>query len=322
MRALVRIKQPRSQGAENLYSGLSLIIIFTLLAGCSGHQTQEQIQANRYHIKKDGKGLWDVDVSSLPDAIPRPPEGKVKTAPYSWKGVSYVPLPTAAGYQKEGVASWYGVKFHGYKTANGEMYDMYSMSAAHKTLPLPSYVRVTNLENSRSVVVRVNDRGPFHGNRLIDLSWAAAKKLGYQDKGTARVRIEGIDTSPEGMLALGKERKQGGQKVARSSHVDNRVTAQKSDKKSMDSRFELPDQSLIYLQVAALSRQDAATDLKKKLLNVTSTPVTIVSGDDALFRVWVGPFGSEQDLLGLQEILQGASMAKGYRVYETVSGSN
>ena len=100
------------------------------------------------------------------------------------------------------LASWYGVKFHGYKTANGEVYDMYGMTAAHKTLPLPSYVRVTNLTNSRSVIVRVNDRGPFHGNRLIDLSWAAAKKLGYHDKGTARVRIEGIDTSPEGLLAL------------------------------------------------------------------------------------------------------------------------
>ncbi|MFP3519286.1 septal ring lytic transglycosylase RlpA family protein, partial [Pseudomonas sp. SIMBA_077] len=92
-----------------------------------------------------------------------------------------------------GTASWYGTKFHGQNTANGEVYDLYGMSAAHKTLPLPSYVKVTNLDNNRSVILRVNDRGPFYSDRIIDLSYAAAKKLGYAETGTARVKVEGID---------------------------------------------------------------------------------------------------------------------------------
>ncbi len=99
-------------------------------------------------------------------------------------------MPSGKGYKVEGLASWYGAKFHGHLTSNGETYDMYSMSAAHKTLPLPSYVRVTNLANNKSVVVRVNDRGPFHPDRVIDLSYAAAYRLDMLKTGTAKVRLE------------------------------------------------------------------------------------------------------------------------------------
>jgi rare lipoprotein A len=102
-------------------------------------------------------------------------------------------LATSSGYKAEGLASWYGTAFHGRETANGEIYSMYGMTAAHKTLPLPCYARVTNLANGRQVVVRVNDRGPFHGDRLIDLSWVAARKLGFARQGTARVRVEGLE---------------------------------------------------------------------------------------------------------------------------------
>jgi rare lipoprotein A len=96
------------------------------------------------------------------------------------------------GYKAEGVASWYGQKFHGYYTSNGEIFNMYDMTAAHKTLPLPSFVKVTNLENGKSAIVRVNDRGPFHDDRIIDLSYAAAYRLGYHNQGTAKVQIEAI----------------------------------------------------------------------------------------------------------------------------------
>ncbi len=101
-------------------------------------------------------------------------------------------LDSSEGYIERGIASWYGKKFHGRRTSSGDPYDMYAMTAAHKRLPLPTYVKVTNLENGRSTVVRVNDRGPFHGGRIIDLSYAAAVKLGYQDKGTARVVVEAL----------------------------------------------------------------------------------------------------------------------------------
>ena len=146
---------------------------------------------NRPH--KDGAPWWDVDVSRIPDAIPMPHYGPVKASPYTVFGKQYYPIPDARRYQAVGPASWYGTKFHGQATANGETYDLYGMTAAHKTLPLPSYVRVTNLENGKSAILRVNDRGPFYSDRIIDLSFAAAKKLGYAESGTARVKVEGID---------------------------------------------------------------------------------------------------------------------------------
>ena len=146
---------------------------------------------NRPH--RDGAPWWDVDISRIQDAVPTVHNGAYKASPYTVFGKKYFPLSDSTSYKAVGPASWYGTKFHGQATANGETYDLYAMSAAHKTLPLPSYVRVTNLENGKSVIVRVNDRGPFYSDRIIDLSFAAAKKLGYAEKGTAQVKVEGID---------------------------------------------------------------------------------------------------------------------------------
>ena len=108
-------------------------------------------------------------------------------------GKRYYVKDSAKGYVEQGIASWYGTKFHGRRTSSGETYDMYAMTAAHKTLPLPTYARVTNLENGRSVMVKVNDRGPFHQNRIIDLSYSAATRLGIVKTGTGRVEVEAID---------------------------------------------------------------------------------------------------------------------------------
>ena len=270
----------------------SLVVALLSLTGCANRKTQEQIQAERYHINQDRAHL-NVDVADLPDAVPRAPEGTVKKAPYSLNGKTYRPRETAAGYQKKGIASWYGTKFHGYKTANGEIYDMYAMSAAHKTLPLPSYARVTNLANGRSVIVRVNDRGPFHGNRLIDLSWAAAKKLGYQSRGIANVVVEGIDTSPEGMLAF-----------------------QQNQNARIISGTDADD--LLYLQVAALGSKSSALDLKQRLLTLTETSVQVVAPteDDKLFRVRIGPLSSEQELERMRADLREASLGPGLRIYD------
>jgi rare lipoprotein A len=112
--------------------------------------------------------------------------------PYTVLGKRYTPMLDESGYSEEGIASWYGRKFHGYHTSNGEVYDMFAMTAAHKTLPLPSFLRVTNMSNGKSVIVRVNDRGPFHDDRIIDLSYAAAYKLGYYTHGTAKVKLEAV----------------------------------------------------------------------------------------------------------------------------------
>ena len=131
------------------------------------------------------------------DAFPEPevreePRARTGNRSYSVLGKRYQVLDSAADYVEEGGASYYGNKFHGRRTSSGEVYDMYAFTAAHKTLPLPSYARVTNLDNGKSVVVKVNDRGPFHPGRIIDLSYAAAVKLGYREKGTARVEVRAL----------------------------------------------------------------------------------------------------------------------------------
>ncbi len=148
----------------------------------------------------DGLPRESVDVSSVPDAQPKtePRSRYGNPASYMVHGKRYYTLKTSGGYRERGIASWYGTKFHGRRTSSGEPYDMYAMTAAHKTLPLPTYVRVTNLENQRSVVLRVNDRGPFHPNRIIDLSYTAAWKLGILSKGTGFVEVLALDPrSPE-----------------------------------------------------------------------------------------------------------------------------
>ncbi len=136
-----------------------------------------------------------VNIDTITDAVPQPePLSATGNAPYKVFGVRYVPMSQSRGYAENGIASWYGTKFHGRKTSSGEPYDMFGMTAAHKTLPLPTYARVQNLDNGKSVIVKVNDRGPFANNRLIDMSYVAAQKLGMVRTGTARVRVTAIDT--------------------------------------------------------------------------------------------------------------------------------
>ena len=136
-----------------------------------------------------------LDFDAIPDAVPREEfksrSGNPET--YVIDGVTYRVMDTSAGYREEGIASWYGGYFHGRRTSSGDVYDMYQMTAAHKSLPLPTYVRVTNQENGRSVVLRVNDRGPFVEDRIIDLSYTAATKLGMAEQGTARVEVVALD---------------------------------------------------------------------------------------------------------------------------------
>jgi rare lipoprotein A len=146
------------------------------------------------YYKDDGPGENPpANLDSIPDAVPKlEPLARFSNRPYSVFGVEYVPAATLRPYRERGIASWYGRKFHNQKTSNGEIYDMYGMTAAHPTLPLPSYARVTNVSNGKSVVVRVNDRGPFHPGRVIDLSYAAAYRIGIAQKGSGVVEVESI----------------------------------------------------------------------------------------------------------------------------------
>lgn len=146
----------------------------------------------------DGAPAASVDFSRIPDAVPRwEPYGKSGNPPsYEVYGKRYNVMASGEGYLERGQASWYGTKFHGRATSSGEPYDLYAMTAAHKTLPLPTYAEVTNLENGRRIVVRINDRGPFNDERLLDLSYAAAGKLGILGKGVGRVEVRSITTNP------------------------------------------------------------------------------------------------------------------------------
>lgn len=149
------------------------------------------------YYQDDGPGdNPPADLERIPDAEPKPePLHRFANNPYIVLGRTYVPDVSGRPYVAEGIASWYGRKFHGKPTSSGEPYDMYAMTAAHPTLPIPSYARVTNLQNGKSVIVRINDRGPFHSDRLIDLSYTAAYKLGLVQSGSGRVRVESIDAT-------------------------------------------------------------------------------------------------------------------------------
>jgi len=142
---------------------------------------------------EDGPGAPPGNLDRIADARPRSePLNRGANSPYTALGRKYVPYQSLTPYRQRGIATWYGRKFHGKPTSSGERYDMYAMTAAHTILPIPSYARVTNLSNGRSIVVRVNDRGPFHPERIIDLSYAAAYKLGFVNAGSARVEVEAI----------------------------------------------------------------------------------------------------------------------------------
>ncbi|MDN3609298.1 septal ring lytic transglycosylase RlpA family protein [Vibrio ostreicida] len=159
----------------------------TLLAGCSSTPSK------RYSIDDDIAPEAPISVEHIEDAHPQyEPYSLGGNSDYTLRGQRYQIIKQPEGFQQEGKASWYGKKFHGHKTSNGEVYDMYSMTAAHKTLPIPSYVKVTNKDNNKTAIVRINDRGPFHPGRIIDLSFAAATKLDVIKTGTANVAIEVI----------------------------------------------------------------------------------------------------------------------------------
>lgn len=170
------------------------------LAGCASQQSwqmsdTDKYQATRYQVDQDYTPVQQLKAEDIADAIPRkdPITKAGNKSPYSVRGQTYYVRDTHKGYKAQGGASWYGMKFHGHKTSNGELYSVYGMTAAHKTLPIPSYAKVTNLVNGKTAIVRVNDRGPFHPGRIIDLSYAAATKLGFVNQGSTQVEVEAID---------------------------------------------------------------------------------------------------------------------------------
>ena len=205
---------------------------------------------------------------------------------YEVFGKTYRVMENSLGYREIGIASWYGTKFHGNLTANGETYDMYGMSAAHKALPLPTFVKVTNLDNGKNVVLRVNDRGPFHDDRVVDLSWEAARQLGFDHQGTAPVVVEALD------------------------------------KLNYPGRTRAEASSSFYLQVGAFSDADGAKSLLSEIRKLmdkngyTFNVRALVSEIDTgvLHKVWIGPIYNELHEHELTAIIEAVGMGSPLKV--------
>lgn len=214
-----------------------------------------------------------VDIASIPDVVPREePRSKFGNPQvYTVAGISYRTMASSEGHVERGLASWYGTKFHGRRTSSGEPYDLYSMTAAHKTLPLPTYVEVTNLKNGRKLVVKVNDRGPFHQGRIIDLSYAAAQKLGITSTGPVEIRAITPGSPPSAQMA----------------------TQLSSEPPPTDAR-----ETKLYLQVGAFVERGKAEQLRSRLQEHASSNIQISPSKKAqstIYRVRIGPLASVEE---------------------------
>lgn len=243
-----------------------------LLASCASGPSK---------LSQDGAPSYKIDVSKIPNAIPKvePRSRYGNPKNYRVNGKTYHIMSSGIGYKERGIASWYGTKFHGQYTSSREPYNMLAMTAAHKTLPIPAYVRVTNLENDRQIIVKVNDRGPFAANRLIDLSYAAAKKLGIIQKGTGLVEIETINPN---------------QSNAATQYATEQVTQTKH-------KLNHPH-PILYMQIGAFSSEANASQLASRVRRLTARAVHIKSNRSTgrvLYRVLIGPLTdvSESDEL-------------------------
>lgn len=251
-------------------SRLLLVLLCALaLPACSNFNAKPGSSGSGpYEMDSDAAPLPEQipqDVVNTPDAVPKdePKSTSGNASTYEVFGQTYEVRKSAENFRERGYASWYGRKFHGHKTASGERYDMFAMTAAHKTLPLPTYVRVTRVETGKSIVVKVNDRGPFHKGRIIDLSYAAAAKLGMLGHGEALVEIEAVKPGQED---------------------DKRVV-------------QAPPPQRGWLQIAAYTDPINAIALREELSNAGVAPIEIWSSgqeDEPLHRVVAGPFADEE----------------------------
>jgi rare lipoprotein A len=238
------------------------------------------------YYKDDGPGAYvPPNLEAVPDAVPKPePLHRFANRPYEVFGRNYVPMLRVEPFRQRGTGSWYGRRYHGSSTSSGEPYDMYAMTAAHPTLPIPSYARVTNVVTGTSVVVRVNDRGPFHSERIVDLSYTAAWKLGYVEAGSAPVQVEAL--LPEGTQVA-------------ASPAQMRAEPMKPLASGGDTG--------IFLQLGAFGSQANAETFRSRISrDLTWLADTIqVRLADGLFKLQLGPYRSEQEARATAERIRG-----------------
>ena len=264
-------------------------------AGCAGPATRETPSepAKREPTSEPRRGAYYKDdgpgenppanLASIPDAVPKAePLHRFANRPYQVFGKDYVPFAAHGPFRQRGIASWYGKRFHGGLTSSGERYDMYAMTAAHPTLPVPSYARVTNVSNGRSVVVRINDRGPFHADRVVDLSYTAAHRLGYVDVGSTLVDVEAIVPGAATLAAAPPP-------AASSTSQD--VTLAQAPAKG------------VYLQLGAFSVRENAEVFRSRMIREfawLSETIQVIAAE-SLFRLHVGPYRTPDEARAIAE---------------------
>jgi rare lipoprotein A len=285
----------------SLSTVIGTVLMLSQLSGCSSTSSSRRPVATApaptsggYVMKpypRKGGGFYKDDglpsqipenIDQIPNAMPRlEPLRNAANKPYTVLGMSFTPMTSLQPFSQQGIGSWYGTKFNGLKTSNGDTYDMFAMTAAHPTLPLPCYVKVTNTQNNRSVIVRVNDRGPFHNGRIIDLSFTAAYKLGYVDQGSSPVRVELIMPDASGV-----------------SYADLSKDAMAVNDAKMDDKTRYGEESPkpgTYVQMGAFQNGFNAQVLRNHLLRELDwmTPAQVhVYAETPWHRVQVGPFAS------------------------------
>ena len=263
-----------------------------------GEQPGVQPPRSGGYYKDDGPGEKPpANLDQIADAQPKSePLHRYANRPYQVFGKEYVPLASAQAYRQRGMASWYGKKFHGQRTASGETYDMYAMTAAHPTLPIPSYARVTRVATGRSVIVRINDRGPFHQGRMIDLSYAAALKLGFAQLGSAEVELESIEPGQAVTPT---------QQAATTTAPPAATTPPAAA--PIEQALAAPEQAAgVYVQVGAFSSRDNAESLRSRLEGefgwLKDTVQVLAIGN--LWRLHVGPYRTQDDARSVAERIE------------------
>jgi len=290
---------------------VAAILVAAALGGCGTPAKREPTRPGGYYLDDGPGGNPPANLDTIPDAVPRvEPIGRATARPYVVMGRSYTPMTSLAPYTARGIATWYGRRYHGKQTSSGEVYDMYGMSAAHTTLPIPSYARVTNLKNGKSVVVRVNDRGPFVEGRIIDLSYTAAHRIGVLAGGAAMVEVESIIPDGAGSMVASVPP----QPVAPTPSSESAPLAAAQEPEPPATQIppaEPPpavaagappvpvttDAAGIYLQLGAFgSRENAENFLARMKIQVEWLASTLhVFSRDGLFRVHAGPYAREAE---------------------------
>jgi rare lipoprotein A len=262
------------------------------------------IRSPTYVLKQGGAFYQDdgpgynppSDFNAIADAVPRnEPLHRYANNPYSVLGHDYEPLRARMPYRARGIASWYGRKFHGQRTSSGESYDMYAMTAAHPTLPIPSYARVTNPANGRSVVVRINDRGPFHSGRVIDLSYTAAWKLGYADHGSTLVEVESV-VPGQTLPAVGRPQAFDDDPIAQFAAVAEPASV---------SLPEIREAQGIYLQLGAFGNADNAEALRSRLARELGglSEHLVVRAARGWYRLQLGPWKDRDEAHRIADLI-------------------